>query len=261
VGAGRLEIFETDAKGPTYVHAVERSREGDTFAYDLEVADREGCVRERWEGLRLRRVENRTPRRPWAAPLLGPYLERRVQELVPCASLSAALVQGGSERRERSDMAIRAALGEDTPVWRRPDGKPEAGSPVEVSAAHTGDLTLAVAGHRPLGCDLEPVEARPDAVWADLLGAERFELVSLVARTVGEGPHAAATRLWVAGECLKKSGAAPDAPLVLASSEQDGWVVFKSGGLRIATVPVAVRGREARLVAGVLVGCKDKLKK
>ena len=46
-------------------------------------SDADGTVRERWEGLRLRAVDRIAPPPAWSAALLGPYVERRLQELLP----------------------------------------------------------------------------------------------------------------------------------------------------------------------------------
>jgi enediyne polyketide synthase len=122
-----------------------------------------------------------------------------------------------------------------------------------VSAAHAGDLTLAVAGPHPLGCDVEPAVARPSAAWRDLLGLERFALAEIVAQRMGEDADAAATRVWAACECLKKAGAMLDAPLVLADTSADGWVVLSSGALRVAAWVASVPRSESRLALAVLV--------
>ena len=142
-------------------------------------------------------------------------------------------------------------------VRRRPDGKPEVPGDRAVSAAHAGDLTLAVAGPGPVACDVEPVSARPAAVWRDLLGAGGFALAAVVEREAKEDQAAAATRVWAAKECLKKAGAMAASPLVLESTSADGWVLLKSGLLAIATFVVPVRGAETRLALAVLVRKND----
>jgi enediyne polyketide synthase len=73
------------------------------------------------------------------------------------------------------------------------------------------------------GCDLETVLARTPAVWRDLLGPERFAVAELIARETGDDAGMAATRMWCAVECLKKSGALDDRPLVFADARPDGW--------------------------------------
>jgi enediyne polyketide synthase len=120
-------------------------------------------------------------------------------------------------------------------VHRRPDGKPEATNGQGVSASRSLDLTLAVAGSRPVACDVERVAARSDQAWRDLLGNERFELAGLVAMEASEDRQRARTRLWAAAECLHKTGLGPDAPLALRSVPGKGWVLLHSGRLAIAT--------------------------
>jgi enediyne polyketide synthase len=64
---------------PLVVSGLERHREQDEVVWDLTARDESGTVVERWEGLRLRVV--RTSTDPLPAPLLGPYLERHLDEL------------------------------------------------------------------------------------------------------------------------------------------------------------------------------------
>jgi enediyne polyketide synthase len=170
--------------------------------------------------------------------------------------VAVALERSGDARGHgRSDAAIRRALGDASPITRRPDGKPQVhGSGREVSVAHAGSLTLAVAGVAPLGCDLEPVAHRSEKAWLGLLGPGRWDLAQFAAQSAGEDLDTAATRVWAAGECLKKAGAATGAPLVLASSAPDGWVVLQSGDMLSATYAGPVRGFEGGLVLSVLAG-------
>ena len=239
---------------PLFAHARERSHDGDTFTYDLSVWGADGCVCERWEGLRLRRVGCAPTQGEWAESLLAPYIERRVGELVPGASVSIALLRdAGAERRARSDRAIRAVLGRDVAILRRPDGRPEVAGGPSVSTAHTGDLTLAAAGSGPLGCDVEQVTPRHAPAWRNMLGEDRSALAGFISRSMSEDMALSATRVWAAGECLKKAGAALDAPLLLASSTAEGWAVLSSGRLRVATCAARVKGFENRLLVAVLV--------
>ena len=259
VGIDRLLPGVAPSSKPCFVHARERSRDGDTFVYDVVVTDAEGRVLEQWEGLRLRLVGQRFSPKAWPAPLLGPYLERRIQELISEADVSVAVLQDATvARRTRSDRAMQQALGVEVPIERRSNGKPEAADAGSVSAAHAGDLTLAVSGAGPLGCDVEPVTARPEAMWRDLLGPERYDLARLIARETEDDLDTAATRVWTALECLKKAGMGPRAPLVLLSSTQDGWVLLASGPLTLATLVVSVRHAQNPLAIATLTRGRDK---
>ena len=242
-----LEKLKTLERVPELLlHAREVKREGDTFHYDLELLGEDGSVLEQWEGLCLRKVADIPRRRAWPVSLLGPYLERRLEELVPGANVSVALERGAT-----SNDAIEHALGRPVTVRHRADGKPEITEGLNMSAAHAGELTLAVTATGPVGCDLEAVTSRDAAVWRDLLGLDGFQLAELMA---GEGDiNVAATRVWCALECLKKSGAMTGAPLVLASTGQDGWVLLSAGSSAIATCYAEVRDVADRLVIGILV--------
>jgi enediyne polyketide synthase len=232
------------------VHARERFRENDTYIYDVEVAGSDGSALERWEGLRLRVVNSTAPREGWVEALLGPYVERRIRELIPDAEVAVAVDREGVlDRRARSDRAIQRALGNSAVVRRRPDGKPEIAEGREVSAAHTGDLTIAVAAPGPVGCDAEPVVARSPSVWRELLGQDRFSLAELIAREAKEDGDRSATRVWAAIECLKKAGAAVNSPLVLESTTTDGWVLLAAGPLIVTTFVASVKAAEVLALA------------
>lgn len=256
VGVDKFVPAVAGTSEPPFVHARERSQEGDTFVYDIQVSGVKGCLLERWEGLQLRRFSSTTIQGVLVEALLGPYLERRVNELIPETAISIVVEHDPKiDLTVRSDRAIQLAIGEPVSVLRRPDGKPEVPSNggMEVSVSHAGDTTMAVAGRGALGCDIELVVNRPSSMWRALLGPERYALAEVVARETGEDKAAAATRVWSAIECLKKAGTMVSAPLVLVSSAGDGWVKLASGSLIITTVVVQVRGDRKRLAIALLI--------
>ncbi len=257
VGVDRLTIHPVGTTGLRQIHARECAQEGDLFTYDVDVTDEAGVLVERWEGLKLRKVEDRPPQH-WPAPLLGPYLSRRLREWMPDVDLAVRVASSSREgdRSEATEMAIQEALGENVFIVRRPDGKPEiAGNGHRaVSASHAGDLTLAVAGAGSVACDLEPVVERPAAAWRDLLGQERFRLAEIIAQEAGENRDAAATRVWCAIECLTKAGMGYDAPLCFVATAKDRWVRLAAGDAVIVSVLEWVKNRKEPLVIAILNG-------
>lgn len=253
-GLKRLVQYEPAVKGPWLTHATEVSQSGNDFVYDVEIAREDGTIIERWEGLALRRVEDSKLPAEWAAPLLSPYIERRVEELIPGPRLGVVLhYEPGSKRGKGREKVLRELLGADVEVGKRGDGKPEVIGDRSVSLSHAGDLTLVVAGEKgrgPVGCDIEPVTSRTLDAWKDLLGSERFALAEVIAG--GKDFDAAATRVWSAGECLKKVGAMPGAPLTLASTTKDNWVLLASGKDVVATLIAAVKGTNEPLSVAIL---------
>jgi enediyne polyketide synthase len=233
-----------------FISARERSCTENTFIYDLDLVGVDGVVHERWRGLKLQAV-GKPISSPRQLALLGTYLERRVGEFIQGSDVSIVLQQDQSEdRRARSDRAIRTLVG--TAVTRRPDGKPEVRTPRAVSAAHNGDVTIAVAGSGPVGCDLELVADRSPSMWRALLGDERFELAQLIERHAQESGVVSATRIWSASEALKKVGAMISAPLIFVSSTDDGCVVLSAGNFKILTYATELRDREGTFVIAVL---------
>ncbi|MEU5726444.1 type I polyketide synthase [Micromonospora sp. NPDC047738] len=238
--------------------ATERSRDGDTYVYDIAVRDDSGEVVERWAGLRLHAVRKKGGAGPWVAPLLGSYLERTLGDLVGAAVAVAVEPDGPTEadgvagRRARTAVAVGRAVGAPVQVRYRPDGAPEIDGDRAVSAAHGAGVTLAVAGAGPLACDVEEVQPRDRQDWRDLLGSYD-DLVELIAREAGESVDAAASRVWTAVECLQKAGL-PGAPLTLTPPKRDGWVVLTAGTVAVATLLTRLRDRAEPVVFAILTG-------
>ncbi|MFF4986606.1 SDR family NAD(P)-dependent oxidoreductase [Streptosporangium saharense] len=234
--------------------ATERLREGDTYVYDIAVRDGTGRILERWDGLRLRAVRKGDGRGPWVAPLLGPYLERAVEDLTgtgvavvvepdllhPREQDPKEQARGTAERRAATTVAAGRALGHPVEVRHRPDGRPEVDGGRTISASHGAGLTLCVAATGTVGCDVETVRERTVEDWRGLLGPH-FGLAELVAMELGGSLDAAATRVWAAAECLRKAGLPPGAPLTWTSERRDAWAVLASGGLRVATLVTTLR--------------------
>jgi enediyne polyketide synthase len=263
VGVERVSLAEALNPAEMFsVHARERSRDGNTFVYDLDVTGADGLLRERWEGLRLRLMSNSSFGGPWPESLLSPYIERRLREWYPGSNITVACERSGAllrheSRQERSNRAVQMALGHSAGVGRLANGKPFVDEETDVSASHCGELTLAVSGTGATGCDIELVAERPAEVWQDLLGAEGARLAGLIARSMPEEPGTSATRVWAARESLKKAGVLGESPLLFVSAEADGWALLASGRLRVATWKTEVRGCAGTLVIAVLLRVDD----
>lgn len=258
--AGIERVYPGGAKlvehGELRYCATERERDGDTYIYDIAVRTATGEVVERWDGLRLRAVRKKGGAGPWVPTLLGSYLERTVGDLIS-AQVAVAVEPDGAdgaggtdERRARTAVAAGRALGEPATVRYRPDGRPEVDGDRSISASHGAGVTLCVAAAGTVACDVETVAARTPAQWDGLLG-QRGQLGELVAGEASESQDIAATRVWTAIECLQKAGL-PNAPLALATARKDGWVVFTSGSLRIATLVTTLRDAPDQVVFAIL---------
>lgn len=249
-----------DLGAPWLVKAAERWRDGDRYCYDLAVLDRAGETRERWEGLILRRVAPAPPRDHWPSALLGPYLSRCLAEILGAEAPALALVrESAMQRRERSNLALQAILGEGVAVFLRPDGKPEVPGGHQVSTSHANDLTLAVASGGVVACDLEPVTERSEDAWADLLGSERLGLAHLIAEETTAPLAAAATRVWCAAECMVKAGLPATSPITLEQVRLDGWVLLRAGGACVATWLVKIEAARPPYGVAVLAGAAAQI--
>lgn len=232
-GVDRIGIFRTEPCSRTWSHARERSSDGDTFIYDVEVTDDEGRLRERWEGLRLKAVEVRTSTAGLPASLVPVYLERRLLEAAPWANTGISLEAG-------------AVSGKSV---RRPDGKPDG----HVSYSYCGPYRLSLHDETACGCDLETVAPRTGSAAADLLGRARYELAREIEAAAGEQPAMAATRVWSALECLKKTGLPCDAPLALRKVRPQGSVELVSGALSIVSCAIRMPGVADSMICSIAV--------
>jgi enediyne polyketide synthase len=185
--------------------------------------------------------------------VLAAYVERRVGELIrPSADISVALVNGTDSRAERTDAAARRVSRSPAPVRHHADGRPETKGVGAVSFAHLGSYTLAVGGDGQLACDIELALDRPGDIWRGMLGADRARLAQRLAEETGEPLAVAASRLWVASECLRKAGRPPGEPVVLDRRLDDGWVVLSAGGTPVAVTALNLGDVDKPVVLGVL---------
>ena len=254
IGVDRILASRLSSAEILIADASERWQDGDTYCYDLQLRTPEGAVREYWQNLRLRKVED-AKTQDWPDPLLAAFLEWRVRRATPATRVFVSFERNGSiDRRSRSERAIQRALGASLPVRWRSDGKPEVDSPLAVSAAHSDGLTLAVAAPDKVACDLEPIRTRSDDMWLDLLGPERWSLARLIAREAQEDLQTAATRVWTAFESLVKASVPQSGPLVLKPSSIDhkGGVSLTSSGVTIDTSVVRFRGDPTRVAVAIL---------
>jgi enediyne polyketide synthase len=221
------------------LHARERSRSGDTYLYDLDVYDPAGNMVEQWRGLRIQAVRKQDGSGPWVPALLGPYLERNVEPALGGGLRTAVYpddgpLEGTESRRRQTAKALSAALGRPAEVTYRPDGMPLVEG-THVTASHGAGVTFAVASQRRVGCDVELATARSDDDWAGLLGADGLALARLLATGRGESLSVAATRVWGAIECLRKTGHAAVTLADASGPEAGQWVVLSSGSARVAS--------------------------
>ena len=245
------------AAGEVRYRATERERDGDTYIYDIAVRTANGEVVERWEGLRLQAVRKKGGHGPWPAPLLGPYLERTLEDLT---GVRAAVAVEPGEGRE--DLAVDRA-----------------GAASRNHALATGaGLTLCVATPGPVACAItsattDSLEAVPAgvapsgmAVSGDGLGPVKgvngarpgvfegtrpyTELAAAIAGEAGESLGAAEARARAAAECVRQAGVAGE--LALGGAGRDGWVVLAAPGVRVATLVTTVHGLPDPVAVAIL---------
>jgi len=247
----RIETTNLSGKGPFFVRVEQVDQQGDTYVYDLDITHTDGSICESWRGLKLKRVHDLVPQGPWNVDLLEPYLQRRIDELLPAAQTVVAVSSNDCDTNG-SHQAISRAIGQDAAVLHRPDGKPTIVDGPIVSASNSPRFSISVASEQSVSCDTEPVTHRDEQIWQRMLGAERFALAEFIAKQTPDDRDTAATRVWAASECLTKAQVSLDHPLVFRSRTDDNWVLLGAGSLTIATCVIPVRGEDLPLTIAVL---------
>ncbi|MCW2935974.1 MAG: erythronolide synthase [Actinomycetia bacterium] len=249
-GVERLYPAAPSAAGERVTqHAVQRSRVGDTYTYDLDIRDVGGAVVERWEGLRLQAVRTADGSGPWVPALLGPYLERQAAEFLPGAPRCAVepdpskLSRYAQPRRGQTTAALRRMLERPVTALHCGDGKPGLiGEVAAIPASRGAGVTLVVGHTGPVGCAVETVRQRTAPDWEGLLGPGQFALAQRTQRERGEDLSVAATRVCSAVESLRKTGRVLPGALTLNPDGRNGWVLFKARRSKIATFATRLRG-------------------
>ncbi|EHR52748.1 polyketide synthase family protein [Saccharomonospora marina XMU15] len=266
-GVERLFLAHPEDQSSDFVlvDARERSQEGDSYVYDVDVLDPAGRVVEHWQGLRLRAVRASNAG-PWVPAMLSGYLERTLERVLgghravvvePAATGSSDAGDAGTGRADTA-LAASRAVGRPVTLRHRPDGKPEIDG-ARISASHGAGTSLVVAGDGRLSCDVEPVAVRAEQAWTDLLGSALSKVRDLVAAESGDDPHTAGTRVWCALECLHKAGIT-ERTLTVDRVTADGWVLLCAGDATVATWVAMLTGRETPVVFAVLSGVEGTTK-
>ncbi|HEY3610422.1 MAG TPA: type I polyketide synthase [Pseudonocardiaceae bacterium] len=242
-GVEKLYLAEPADQHAEFVvmDARERSQDGDSYVYDVDVLDPAGRVVERWQGLTLRAVRKKDGSGPWVPAMLSGYLERSLERVL--GGSRAVVVEpdpesarsgADTDRRAQTELAASRAIGAPVTVAHRPDGKPELDG-VAISASHGAGVSLVVTGSgQQLGCDVETVAHRTEEDWAGLLGDGLRRVRDLVMAESGEHVDVAGTRVWSALECLRKAGIT-SRTLTVDRVHPDGWVVLSAGDAKVAT--------------------------
>ncbi|MFF5179677.1 SDR family NAD(P)-dependent oxidoreductase [Micromonospora sp. NPDC000316] len=231
--------------------ATERERDGDTYVYDIALRTGSGEVVERWEGLHLRAVRKKDGRGPWVAPLLGSYLERTLGDLIGATVAVAVEPNAEGGDGDRDALAVGRALGHAVSLRYDSDRRPEKVGDRSVAVCHGAGLSLAVAATAQVGCDVRHVPARSADEWSAVLGRPAALLDQLVDGS-GEDRDVAGARIEAVLACLRQVGLPEHAPVALTPVQRDGWVVFASGPVRVATLATTVGDTAAPVLLAVL---------
>lgn len=258
VGIDRVTSSSDWTHSTARVHAIERIADGDNFVYDLNIEDGDGKVCEQWQGLHLRAVATIDTKAAWPLPLLVPYLERKVSQIMPHSGIKIGLVSAPKEQQKCAiNCLIPEMFGANATLTHRTDGKPEITSAgitdPHLSISHAADITLLFSANQNIGCDVERIVRRDSACWEKLLGAEYFALATLLSSESKAPFDDAVTQIWTLKESLRKAGANFGQPLSLNSYSADGWASFSAGKFIAATFHTHIQGTDLGFAFGFVL--------
>lgn len=199
----RIDVTRDFGGEQVRMDAVEVQQQGNEYVYNVAARGADGVVLEIWTGLRLRAVRPRTEQM-WSAPFLAGHLERACAGI---GNISIAL-EAGLSRRIAEDKVLSLAAHRDVRVGHQLGDRARI-SDGSVSVSHIDEvLSLAVVSDRAIQSALCPVADLEFEDWATRLGPELLPLLAQVQALVGEDVNAAASRVWVAVQCLTEAGVA-----------------------------------------------------
>lgn len=175
-GVDTIRVTESiDQPGIVTFQSVETRHDGDLFVYDIDVRDDTGRVVEQWRGLRLRAVNRRTPDL-WPAALIGPHLERVLEDEGLNASIAVDHSGGLTVRAEGESVLsfdVRPTLGTPDDLNDLLRGSARAysdGRPIAVRDARRG-VTCASTGTTDLY-----------SIWANVHGVDSPQIFTIITR-------------------------------------------------------------------------------
>lgn len=222
VGTGTITADEL------VLSAVERARQGVEHVYDVSVRDARGTAVVSWRGLRLRDIGPLEPR-SWPPVLLGPYLQRSIEALLPATPVQVHVApQTGGRTGSRH-------------------ARPDQGG----GRSHLDDWVLNVGGPAALACDWEWIDGEgTGAPQSPAMAGQREQIAKLTA----EPESHTLVRLWTVRECLSKRGQAiAQTPLTVQGVFEQGWVLLRSGSTQIASAVIRIDGAIRPIAVSVMV--------
>jgi enediyne polyketide synthase len=245
-----------DAVSVVVLSARERQRDGDRYTYDLDVRDEDGRLVERWDGLQLQAVRKQDGRGPWLPPLLGPYLERELADVLPVSPRCVVEPwgqDGPDAQRRQAALAASRVLGHPATIGDDSGGSPESTADLLMSVSHGAGVTFAVACADRTECDVHVVVDRASAEWHGVLGPDLVGLAKIIGLEHGEDLSVAATRVWRAMECSRKAGRSDASAMALEEPRRDGWVLLATGDAKIASFSTYLSNEAAPVVFTILL--------
>ncbi|MFE3450358.1 SDR family NAD(P)-dependent oxidoreductase [Nonomuraea sp. NPDC059194] len=218
----------TAAPDELVLSAVERARQGVEHVYDVSVRDSRGAAVMSWQGLRLRDIGPLEPG-SWPPVLLGAYLQRSIEALLPASPVHVHVApKTGGRTGSRKGRPDQAAGRSHLDVW-----------------------VLEVGGPAALACDWEWVDLKGAGVpQTPAMSGQREQIATLTA----EPESHTLARLWTVRECLSKRGQAiAQAPLTVQGVFEQGWVLLRSGTTQIASAVIRVDGTTRPIAVSVMV--------
>nr|WP_281373571.1 SDR family NAD(P)-dependent oxidoreductase [Haloechinothrix aidingensis] len=236
VGVDRVTIWRVP-EGPLRVAAVERSHSAADYVFDADLADPDGAVVARWQGLRLRAVTAPEYQEELPGQLLGPWLTRRLIECDIADGVELVTVPGTPQDGAAATVAERIT---GARACHDPTGELHV-TGYHASTSHASGRLLLALAPGPVGVGWEALADTLPANRPPLPDTGDLRTAEALCEKLGEEPALTMTRVSTAREALGKLGVEQDEALRVDQVTEDGIAVLRAGGVQVATAKVRVR--------------------
>ncbi|TQV86162.1 SDR family NAD(P)-dependent oxidoreductase [Exilibacterium tricleocarpae] len=141
------------SSGKVWLTATEGEVSSNFIEFNIEIYNEQNQICERWQGLRLRRIEAILHPDTLLWSLANAYFTREARRLFQTYDIDVALVKGDDKARRKNLLLGTLNIDRATLVYEH--RKPRLTDRREISFSHCQDYSLACVSSVAVGCDLE----------------------------------------------------------------------------------------------------------
>ena len=235
-----IAVFPALKEELVSIQAIERSHHASSYVYDITMINSRNEIVEEYSGVEFKSVRP-LEGKVLAKPLVMNVINRRAAELL------------GTERTPLIEFDNF-----EPDVFRRLDGRPMLKSGKYYSRSYSSGNSVSIMADDVVSCDMERITARERGSWELLLGG-RTGMLKRISEAMNEDFDAAASRIWSAMECIRKSGLTLFSQLSIGAKDSPAIIYFNCGEHRIISYKCKLAEPAQEYILSVLIPAYEKL--